>query len=93
MPRRPEHAPGEAAPATGTYEQLNIFGGPTGIRVTLTHNHPFAEAPIGHSWTLIERMRLIETVRERPITPDRNHNVQEAIVAKTPSFTTNAKRT
>ena len=24
--QRPDHAPGEAAPVAGTYEQLNIFG-------------------------------------------------------------------
>jgi hypothetical protein len=31
--QRPDHAPGDAAPAAGTYEQLNIFRRPTGIRV------------------------------------------------------------
>jgi hypothetical protein len=35
MTLRPEHAPGEAAPAAGIYEQVNIFGRPPGIRVTL----------------------------------------------------------
>jgi hypothetical protein len=35
MAQRPEHAPGEAVPVTGIYEQLNIFGRPTGIRVAV----------------------------------------------------------
>jgi hypothetical protein len=48
-----EHAPGEAAPAAGIYEQLNIFGRPTGIRVTLAPT-PAAGSPLGHNWTLIE---------------------------------------
>lgn len=37
MARRPEHAPGEPASAAGTYEQLNIFGSPTGICVKVRH--------------------------------------------------------
>jgi len=48
--QRLEHAPGDAAPAAGTYEQLNIFDRPISIQVTLLRNHPFPEAPIGHSW-------------------------------------------
>jgi hypothetical protein len=51
---RSEHKPGTAAPAAGIYKQLNIFGGPTGIRVALTHKDPLPEAPLGHSWALIE---------------------------------------
>ena len=52
--QRPEHAPGEAAPAAGTYEQLNIFGRPTGIRVNVAHGHPLPSAPLGHNWTLAD---------------------------------------
>lgn len=54
MAQRPEHAPGETAPAAGTYEQLNIFGRPTGIRVNVAHGHPLPPAPRGHSWMLFE---------------------------------------
>jgi hypothetical protein len=54
LAQRPEHAPGEAAPAAGTYEQLNIFGRPTGIRVNVVHGHPLPPAPLGHNWTLAE---------------------------------------
>jgi hypothetical protein len=35
--QRADHAPEDAAPADGTYEQLNIFGRPTGIRVNVVH--------------------------------------------------------
>jgi hypothetical protein len=36
MPYQPEHAPGEPAPAAGTYEQVNVFGHPNGIRVCMS---------------------------------------------------------
>jgi hypothetical protein len=55
MTQRPVHQPGQPAPAFATYEQMNIFGSPTGIRVTVTHGHPLPEAPIGHDWTVVER--------------------------------------
>jgi hypothetical protein len=54
LAQHPEHAPGEAAPVAGTYEQLNIFGRPTGIRVNVRHGHPLPSAPLGHNWTLAE---------------------------------------
>ena len=37
MTRRPVHVPGQSAPAPGTYEQINVFGTPTGIRVNVAH--------------------------------------------------------
>jgi hypothetical protein len=58
MARQLEHAPGEVAPEAGTYEQLNVFGRPTGIRVILIRAHPFPKAPHGHSWTLVAEDHL-----------------------------------
>jgi hypothetical protein len=52
LPQRPEHAPGETAPVGGTYEQLNIFGRPTGVRVSVAHGHALPAAPVGHIWAL-----------------------------------------
>jgi hypothetical protein len=52
--QRPDHAPGDAAPAAGIYEQLNIFGRPTGIRINVEHGHPLPSAPLVHSWTLAD---------------------------------------
>ena len=54
LAQRPEHAPGETAPVAGTYEQLNIFGRPTGVRVSVAHGHALAAAPVGHNWSLAE---------------------------------------
>jgi hypothetical protein len=54
MPRLPEHGPGDPAPGAGTYEQINIFGRPNGVRVDMNHGHPFPRAPIGHTWRRVE---------------------------------------
>ena len=40
MTRRPVHVPGQSAPAPGTYEQINVFGSPTGVRVNVAHGQP-----------------------------------------------------
>jgi hypothetical protein len=47
MAPRPEHIPGEAAPAAGTYEQRNIFGSLIGSRVSLAHGAIDAVSPGG----------------------------------------------
>jgi hypothetical protein len=54
VPQRPEQVPGVKAEAAGTYEQLNIFGRPTGIRADVAHGHPMPHAPHGHSWRLVK---------------------------------------
>ena len=54
MSDRPTHPPGHLAPATATYEQMNVFGSPTGIRVRVPRGHPLPDAPIGHEWTVAE---------------------------------------
>ncbi len=45
-----EHHPGDPAPDAGTYEQINIFGQPNGIRVSMDGGDLFPLAPIGHFW-------------------------------------------
>jgi hypothetical protein len=54
MPQRSDHPPGEPAPSAGTYEQINIFGGPTGVRVDINRGHLLPPAPIGHFWRQVE---------------------------------------
>jgi hypothetical protein len=54
LAQRPEHGLGETAPVAGTYEQVNIFGRSTGIRVNVAHGHPLPSAPLGYNWTLAE---------------------------------------
>jgi hypothetical protein len=47
------HAPGQLAPISATYEQTNVFGSPTGIRVHVTRGRPLPGAPIGHEWIVV----------------------------------------
>jgi hypothetical protein len=42
------------APAAGTYEQINIFGRSSGMRIDVSHRDPFPLAPIGHMWRSVE---------------------------------------
>jgi hypothetical protein len=49
MPQRPEHTPGELAPAGGIYELLDIFGSPTGVRIKVEHGYPVPAAPRGQN--------------------------------------------
>jgi hypothetical protein len=52
--QRPDQHLEMPRPAAGTYEQLNIFGRPTGIRVNVEHGHPPPSAPLGHNRTLAD---------------------------------------
>jgi hypothetical protein len=54
MSDRPTHPPGHPAPVTATYEQMNVFGSSTGIRVRVPRGHPLPNAPIGHGWVVAE---------------------------------------
>ncbi len=54
MFERPEYAPGTPAPSAGAYEQINIFGQPTGICINIARGHPLPRAPIGHWWRALE---------------------------------------
>jgi hypothetical protein len=52
MVPRPEHFSGDRAPASGTYEQSNVFGSATGLRVVVRQGQPLPPGPEGHSWKL-----------------------------------------
>jgi hypothetical protein len=54
MTRRPVYVPGQSAPASGTYEQINVFGSPTGIRVDVAHGQPLPAVPVGYGWRIAE---------------------------------------
>jgi hypothetical protein len=45
-----EHKPGDPAPATGHYEELNVFGSHTGQVVHGTEGEPLPGAPRGFTW-------------------------------------------
>jgi hypothetical protein len=54
MAERPEFVSGEVAPKTATYEEINIFGQPTGIRAGVSRGCPFPRSPIGYFWRSVE---------------------------------------
>lgn len=49
-----EYPPGTRAPASGTYEQRNVLGTSTGVRVTVARGEIFAAAPRGFTWMKLE---------------------------------------
>lgn len=54
MTDQPTHPPGRPAPVSGIFEQMNIFGSPTGIMVRVPCGHPLPAAPVGHGWAIGE---------------------------------------
>lgn len=45
-----EYQPGERAPASGQYEELNVFGSQTGQVVVVLADEDFPPAPRGFTW-------------------------------------------
>jgi hypothetical protein len=50
-----EFTPGSPAPATATYESVNLFGRRTGHRVTVQQGDSLPPLPRGFGWVLPER--------------------------------------
>ena len=55
MPDEEEHQPGDRAPATAHYEELNVFGTPTGAVVAVREGDRFPPAPRSFTWRRILR--------------------------------------
>ena len=55
-----EYRPGAPAPSTGHYEELNVFGNPTGKSVHADEGSTLPAAPRGFSWRLVGRDGLVE---------------------------------
>lgn len=49
-----EHLPGERAPETGRYEELNVFGTPTDKTTHAVQGEHLPRAPVGFTWRRIE---------------------------------------
>jgi hypothetical protein len=45
--------PGEPVPGNGVYQEHNVFGTPTGRRVTLTAGDRLPFSPLGFTWTQV----------------------------------------
>ena len=53
MSRAPHLRPGDLAPATGAYQEHNVFGTETGRTVALMENEPLPLAPRGFTWSAV----------------------------------------
>lgn len=49
-----EFAPGAQAPVAGAYEQRNVLGTATGVRVIMAQGESLPLAPRGFTWALVE---------------------------------------
>ena len=49
-----DHQPGEPAPHTGRYEELNVFGSETGNVIHVRKGDPLPAAPHGFTWRLVQ---------------------------------------
>jgi len=45
-----DHQPGDPAPSSGDYEELNVFGTPTGRVVAVTKGERLPGTAIGFTW-------------------------------------------
>jgi hypothetical protein len=49
-----EYAPGDPAPVSGTYAEVNTFGTPTGLHAIAARGQPLPFAPRGWTWVLLK---------------------------------------
>jgi len=61
--RAREYPPGMSAPVTGTYEQLNVLGTATGMRIIVKQGEPLPAAPRGFTWCMVEAGATLEGTR------------------------------
>jgi transcriptional regulator with XRE-family HTH domain len=51
--RSAEHRPGEAAPRSGLYQEVNVFGSPTGQAVRIAQREHLPPGPRGFGWRVM----------------------------------------
>jgi len=49
-----EFPPGTRAPTTGIYEQRNVLGSATGVRISVACQEVLPAAPRGFTWLIVE---------------------------------------
>ena len=54
MAERQEHQPGDHAPASGHYEELNVFGTQTGRIERVREGERLPHGPRGFTWRQVE---------------------------------------
>jgi hypothetical protein len=64
-----EHAPGMPAPVAGIYEQRNVLGSATGLRVSMAQGETLPAAPRGFTWALVQTHAGADCAEQRPEGP------------------------
>jgi hypothetical protein len=49
-----EYLPGMQAPVAGTYEQRNVLGSATGVRIVVVRGDVLPRAPRGFTWSITD---------------------------------------
>ena len=80
MLRRPEYDPGDAAPASGRYELLNIFGTATGEAVAAGEGERLPAVPRGYSWRQVGADEPLEVARRRVLEAEKRIERQMVLV-------------
>ena len=78
--RRPEYDPGDAAPASGRYELLNIFGTATGEAVAAGEGERLPAVPRGYSWRQVGADEPLEVARRRVLEAEKRIERQMVLV-------------
>jgi len=47
-------SPGEPAPSSGVYAEINVLGSPTGLTISVAHGVSLPAAPRGFVWRLVQ---------------------------------------
>ncbi len=55
-----EFVPGEPAPSFGLYQELNVFGTPTGKVIVMVQEETFPTAPRGFKWRALTELSVSE---------------------------------
>ena len=78
--RRPELTPTDAAPTSGRYELLNVFGTATGEAVCVREGGRLPAAPLSYTWRLIAGDEPLEVARRRVLEAEKRIARQESLV-------------
>jgi hypothetical protein len=80
VPRQSDRDPADAAPVSGRYELLNIFGTATGEALSAGEGERLPAAPLGYSWRLISVDEPLEVARRRVLEAEQRVARQASLV-------------
>lgn len=80
VPRPSEHDPNDAAPASGRYELLNVFGTVTGEEMRANEGERLPAAPLGYRWRLASVDEPLEVARRRVLEAENRVARQASLV-------------